>query len=67
MKMSNDVQLLKERAENGRDLYKMNHISREEAKEYIMPYINAVNAKSKELAKKYKVRAKLINFAGFLR
>lgn len=58
---------LKEQAEKGRALYRTGQISRNEAVEMVAPYINAFNAKSKEIAKKYGQRPKLINFAGFVR
>lgn len=58
---------LKRQAEKAKVLYYNGHITREEAKAQIMPYINAVNERSKELAKKYNQRPKLVNFAGFMR
>lgn len=58
---------LKEQAEKGKALYKTGQISRNEAVEMVAPYINAFNAKSKEIAKKYNQRAKLISFATFMR
>jgi hypothetical protein len=42
-------------------------ISYDEAKKQAQPFIDAINEKSKEIAKKYKVKAKLINFSGFMR
>jgi DNA anti-recombination protein RmuC len=42
-------------------------LSREEAKKEIEPFIAAFNEKSKEIAKKYKMKAKTINFAGWVR
>jgi polyhydroxyalkanoate synthesis regulator phasin len=58
---------LKETAEKGRILYNRGEISREEAKEYIMPYINACNEKSKEIAKKYGMKPKTISFGQYMR
>ena len=58
---------LKEQAEKGKALYKTGQISRNEAVEMVAPYINAFNAKSKEISKKYNQRAKLISFATFMR
>ena len=58
---------LKLKAEYARDMYKMGKISREEAKKEIEPYIEAVNQKMVELAKKYNQKPKKINIQGFLR
>ena len=58
---------MKAKAFEAKDLYRMNLISRNEAKELIMPYINAFNSKSAEIAKKYNMRAKIISFAEFVR
>lgn len=57
----------KTRAEVARQLYRSGKITREEAKEQIMPYIDAVNARSKELAKKYNQKPKLVNFSSYVR
>ena len=51
--MKEETLVLKNRAEEGRLLYKQGKITREECKEYVMPYLDAVNEKSKEIAKKY--------------
>ena len=53
---------LKEQAEYYRELYRVNAISREQAKEMIQPYLDLVNDKSKEIAKKYNQKAKFVNF-----
>ncbi len=37
------------------------------AKQYILPYIEAYNAKAIELAKKHNVKAKKLTFASFTR
>lgn len=58
---------LKMRAEEAKFLYKTNQISREEAKTIIMEYIDTVNEKGKELAKKYNQKYKPVSFIGFLR
>ena len=42
-------------------------ITREEAREQIMPYLDAVNKRSKELAKKYNQKPKLVTFASYVR
>lgn len=49
--------------------FKLMHgeISYEEALEQVKPYIDAVNEKSKEIAKKYGMRPKLVNAKGYLR
>lgn len=48
-------------------LYATGQCTREEAKEHIMPYIDAVNERGKELEKKYKVKYKPVSFVGFCR
>lgn len=58
---------LKERAERGKTLYNRGDISREEAKEYIMPYIEVFNEKSSEIARKYGVKPKKISFGQYVR
>lgn len=65
--MSVEMQALKDKAEKGRVLYNTGHIERKEAEAMIMPYINAVNARSKELARKYNQRPRLTNFKAFIR
>lgn len=61
------LEQIKEQAFIARDSYKAGFISREEAKRLIMPYINAFNDKSKEIAKKYNMKPKTISFIGFCR
>lgn len=65
--MEEEIALLKQKAEEGRILYKQNKIIREEAKQHIIPYINEVNNKSKEIAKKYGQKPRLVNFNSFIR
>lgn len=65
--MTTETKELKMQADEYKALYKMGKITRNEAAEYIMPYINAFNEKSKEIAKKYNMKPKTINFAGYLR
>ena len=60
-------QQLKVNADTYCDLYRLGKISREEAKEHIMPYLDYVNKKSKELAKKYSQKHKEITFSYYLR
>lgn len=42
-------------------------ISYNKAKELAAPHISAMNAKAKEIAGKYNVKAKSINFASYMR
>lgn len=58
---------LKSIAENARTLYRSNLISRDEAKKRIEPFIEAYNKKSKEVAKKYNQKPKMISLISFLR
>ena len=58
---------LKEQAIVARDSYKAGFIDREEAKKMIMPFIKMFNEKSILIAKKYNMKPKVINFAGFVR
>jgi polyhydroxyalkanoate synthesis regulator phasin len=58
---------LKEQAEKARVLYNAGEISREEAKELIQPYLDQVNAKSKELAIKYNQKPKKVDFGYYVR
>lgn len=58
---------LQNQAERYRNLYRMGKITREEAKEKIMPYLDFVNNKSKKLCKKYNQRHKQINFSNYVR
>ena len=65
--MTEEMMKLKANAEYYRDLYRVGKCSREIAKEEIIPYLDAVNEKSKELAKKYNQRYKAVNFSSFVR
>lgn len=65
--MTVELMQLKEQAEAGRALYRRGEITRAEAITMCTPYLNAFNAKSKEIAKKYNQRPKTIGFAGFVR
>ena len=58
---------IKARAFEARDSYKAGLITRLEAKEMIMPYIKLYNEKSKQIAKKYNMKARCISFVGFVR
>ena len=65
--MSPEVITLRERALKARALYLYGEITRKQAQVEIKPYIDACNEKSKELAKKYNQKPKLISFAAFVR
>lgn len=54
-------------AEKYKYLYNIGACSREEAKENIIPYLDFINNKSKEIAKKYNQRHKKISFANYVR
>ena len=58
---------LKDKAIMARCLYADGIITRDEAKSVIMPYLEKVNEKSEELAKKYKTKAKKVSFTAFCR
>lgn len=58
---------LQMQAEHYRFLYQTNQCDRETSKEMIQPYLDLINEKSKEIAKKYNQRAKLVNFASYVR
>lgn len=57
----------KARAFEARDSYKAGLITRNEAKEMIVPYIKLYNEKSKQIAKKYNMKPRYISFVGFIR
>lgn len=61
------TEILKQKAEQAKILYKAGQISREDAKDAIEPYIKAFNEKSKEIATKYNQRPKLISFQAYVR
>lgn len=65
--MTTEIHFLKETAEEARSLYGTGQLTREEAKEKIQPYLNAVNTKSKEVAKKHGVKHRDVSFIGFIR
>ena len=55
------------KAEQARSLYRIGKISYSEAISSIKPYIDEVNIKSKELAKKYNQRPRLVQISSFMR
>lgn len=65
--MTDEIKKLRVTAEQGRTLYRTNTIAIAEAKKMVMPYIKAVNERSVELAKKYGVRPRKINFYSYVR
>ena len=65
--MTDEILELKIHAEYYRDLYRLGKISREEAKQEIMPYLDKVNEKSKELAEKYNQKYRPVNFCAYVR
>lgn len=65
--MEQEIIRLKNKAEEYRYLYNTGKITREEAKINIMPYLNKLNEKSLELAKKYNQKHKKITFSNFIR
>jgi len=58
---------LRAKAEEARALYRMGMISKKEAKIIINPYIDAVNEKSRELAKKYQQKPRYVSFEAYCR
>ncbi len=62
-----NLEEMKTKAFFNRELYRLGKISREEAKNNIMPYINKVNEIAKEKSLKYKVKFVKVNFSSFVR
>lgn len=54
-------------AEKYRLLYNIGECNREAAKKMIQPYLDMVNLKSKEIAKKYNKKPKTITFSVYVR
>ena len=65
--MTDEIMELKCKAEYYRDLYCLGQCSREVAQKEIMPYLDKVNAKAKELSKKYNQKYKPVSFSSFVR
>lgn len=65
--MTEEVLEMKIKAEHASYLYNIGAIDREEAKKEIMPYLNKVNEKALELAKKYHQKPKKVTFSTFIR
>ena len=66
-KVFEDVESLSDQAHTARLQYWVWEITREKAKELIQPYLDFVNAKSKEIAGKYGVKHRDVHFIGFIR
>lgn len=58
---------LREQAEKARVMYHMNEISREEMERLIKPYVDEVNKKAVELAKKHGVKPRKVSVSYFVR
>lgn len=65
--MTNDIKELKECAENARRLYRLGKFNIVVVKALIKPYLEAVNAKSIELAQKYNQKPKKVSFYAYVR
>lgn len=65
--MNQELNQIKKVAEEYKALYRLGEVSRDEAKKYIMPYIDAFNEKSKSIAKKYGMKPQVISFPKFIR
>ena len=67
MEQEMSIEQLKERAERYKALLSIGACTYEEARRNVDPYVNAVNAKAKEIAKKYNRRAPKLTPMAFLR
>lgn len=65
--MTEETKALKEQAFEAKKNFMIGMLNRDEAKKLIDPYLAAVNKRSKELAKKFNMRPKLVSFTGFMR
>ena len=65
--MKEETKALKEAAERGRQLYRLSLIEQSEAKKMVTPYLDAVNKKSVELAKKYGLKPRKVQFRSYVR
>lgn len=65
--MTNEIKSLMNNAIYYRNLYNMGKVTEDIAKENINPYLNKVNEKSTEIAKKYNQKPKLIKFSQYVR
>lgn len=65
--MTKDIKELKETAENARMLYRKGKFNIIVAKALINPYLEAVNKKAKDLAKKYNQKPRKVSFYAYVR
>ena len=65
--MKEETKVLKAEAERGRQLYRSSLINQSEAKKMVNPYLEAVNEKAIEIAKKYGMKPKKVQFRSFVR
>jgi hypothetical protein len=65
--MTTEIQTLKIQADEASFRYALGEISRDEAKHRIAPYLQAANARGKEIAKKHGRRHAEITFTSFTR
>lgn len=65
--MNKELKELKETAENARMLYRKGKFNIVVAKALINPYLDVVNAKAKELAKKYNQKSRKVSFYAYVR
>lgn len=65
--MNEEVRILKSEAEKAKILLWNGEIDLKEAKNKVKPYIDMVNEKSRELAKRYNQKPRLVSITSFLR
>lgn len=65
--MNRETKELLYNAETAKCEFLVGAITYEECKERVMPYIDKVNQRSVELAKKYNQKPRKITFKGFMR
>ncbi len=65
--MNEEVRILKSEAEKAKILLWNGEIDLKEAKNKVKPYIDMVNEKSRELAKRYNQKPRLVSATSFLR
>lgn len=61
------IEEAREQAYKAKFLYSNGKIQKTEAKDMVKPFEDAFNEKSKQMAKKFGVRAKKFSFAAFMR
>lgn len=65
--MKPHIKALMDKANKAKYMYKLGYITREEALVDIVPYIDAINARAKELCKESGVAFKKVSVIGYLR